>query len=227
MKRTFFTEVAYVFGIVILAAGTAFMEKADLGMSMVVAPAYLLHLKISRYFPVFSFGMAEYTLQAVLLLALIIILRKFKKSYLFSFVTAVLYGLTLDGAMLIVAPLPCDGWPLRILFYALGMLICAMGISLFFHTYISPEVYELWVKEISAKQQLDINRVKTVYDCTSCVVSIIMSFAFFGLWNFEGVKIGTIVSASLNGFLIGKMTVLFERFFEFKDGMPFRKYFES
>lgn len=106
-------------------------------------------------------------------------------------------------------------------------VLCAVGISLFFHTYISPEVYELWVKEISAKQQWDINRVKTVYDCTSCVVSIIMSFAFFGLWNFEGVKIGTIVSASLNGFLIGKMTALFERFFEFKDGLPFRKYFES
>ena len=171
--------------------------------------------------------MAEYTLQAVLLLALIIILRKFKKSYLFSFVTAVIYGLTLDGAMLVVAPLPCDEWWLRILFYALGMVLGAMGISLFFHTYILPEVYELFVKEIAAKLQVDISRVKTIYDCMSCLVSIIMSFAFFGLWNFEGINLGTIVSAALNGFPIGRMTAIFEKIFEFKDGLPFRKYFEN
>ena len=42
-KRTFYTEVAYILGIVVLAAGNALMEKANLGMSMVVAPAYLLH----------------------------------------------------------------------------------------------------------------------------------------------------------------------------------------
>ena len=41
MKRTFYTETAYAIGIVALALGTALMEKADYGMSMVVAPAYL------------------------------------------------------------------------------------------------------------------------------------------------------------------------------------------
>ena len=39
------TELAYVLGLVILAFGTALMERANFGMSMVVAPAYLLHLK--------------------------------------------------------------------------------------------------------------------------------------------------------------------------------------
>ena len=45
MKRTFYTEGAYVIGIISLAFGTALMEKADFGMSMVVAPAYLIYLK--------------------------------------------------------------------------------------------------------------------------------------------------------------------------------------
>ena len=40
MRRTFYTEAAYFIGLIMLALGTAFMERADFGMSMVVAPAY-------------------------------------------------------------------------------------------------------------------------------------------------------------------------------------------
>ena len=70
-KKVFFAEWAYVFGILALALGTALMEHANFGMSMVVAPAYLLHLKISQFFPAYTFGMSEYVLQAVLLIAII------------------------------------------------------------------------------------------------------------------------------------------------------------
>ena len=41
MKRTFSTELAYVFGIVFVARGVVLMEKADFGVSVEVAPAYL------------------------------------------------------------------------------------------------------------------------------------------------------------------------------------------
>ena len=118
-KKTFYTEVAYVLGIVILALGTALMEKADFGMSMVVAPAYLLHLKISQTLPVFSFGMAEYTLQAAILLLLGLAMRRFKLSYLFSFGTAVIYGVTLDSVMLLTAALPANAFALRGAYYLL------------------------------------------------------------------------------------------------------------
>ena len=47
-KKSFYTELAYLLGIVALALGTAFSEKANFGMSMVVAPAYLVHLKVSE-----------------------------------------------------------------------------------------------------------------------------------------------------------------------------------
>lgn len=59
-KRVFYCEIAYVAGIIVLALGTAFMERSDFGMSMVVAPAYLIHLKVSQFLPFFSFGMSEY-----------------------------------------------------------------------------------------------------------------------------------------------------------------------
>ena len=67
MKRTFRTELAYVFGIVFVAWGVVLMEKADFGVSMVVAPAYLLYRWLSPAWSSVTFGMAEYCLQAVLL----------------------------------------------------------------------------------------------------------------------------------------------------------------
>ena len=86
-KRIFYTEAAYIVGLALLALSAAMMAASDFGVSMVVAPAYILHLEVSQYLPFFSFGMAEYTLQAVLLLLMILILRRFRVSYLFSFVT--------------------------------------------------------------------------------------------------------------------------------------------
>lgn len=83
MKRTFSTELAYVFGIVFVAWGVVLMEKADFGVSMVVAPAYLLYRWLSPAWSVVTFGMAEYCLQAVLLLAMCLLLRRFRVSYLF------------------------------------------------------------------------------------------------------------------------------------------------
>lgn len=226
-KPVIYTELAYVFGIIILALGTAFMEAADFGVSMVVAPAYLLHLKLSQFLPFFTFGMAEYSLQAVLLLLLIAVLRRFKISYLFSFVTAVLYGLVLDLNMLAVSLIPCETVPVRVIFYIVGLILCSIGVSMFFHTYISPEVYELFVKEASAKFHVNIHKFKTGYDCVSCVTGILLSFLFFGFGQFEGVKFGTILCALINGWTIGKCTMLFERYFDFRDGMKLRRFFEK
>lgn len=87
MKRTFSTELAYVFGIVFVALGVVLMEKADFGASMVVAPAYLLYRWLSPVWSFVTFGMAEYCLQAVLLLAMCLLLR-FRVSY-FEIATAI------------------------------------------------------------------------------------------------------------------------------------------
>ena len=224
-KRVFYTEWAYVAGMVGLSLSVALMTRADFGVSMVVAPAYLLYLKISPVLPFFSFGMAEYTLQAVLLLFTILSVKKYRPYFLFSFITAVAYGFLLDGWMALTAALPADTLPLRGLWYVLGLVLGAASIACFFQTYIAPEVYELLVKELSEKLHKPTHRVKTVYDCVSCAVAVVMSFAFFGLGRFEGVKLGTVVCALVNGWLIGRFTALYERCFTFKDARPWRKYF--
>ncbi|MBR0356508.1 MAG: hypothetical protein IJH54_03410, partial [Clostridia bacterium] len=71
-KPILYAEAAYLMGMGLVPLGVALMTRADFGVSMVVAPAYLLYLKLNPVWPFFTFGMAEYTLQGVLLLVTIL-----------------------------------------------------------------------------------------------------------------------------------------------------------
>lgn len=227
MKKRFNTELAYVLGIMSIAWGVVLMEKADFGVSMVVAPAYLLYRWLSPAWSFFTFGMAEYCLQAILLIVMAAVIRKFRFFYLFSFVTAVIYGFVLDGFMSLGTLLPADLLWQRMACCLWGMVFCAAGVSAMFHTYISPEVYELFVKEISAHFGININRFKTAYDCASCLTGVLMSFLIFGLWRFEGVKWGTILCSLINGWIIGRFSAFYEKHFIFCDRFSWRKYFSN
>ena len=133
-KKGFYTELAYLFGLVILAAGTALMERANFGMSMVVAPAYLLHLKLSRALPFFSFGMAEYLFQGLLLLVMVALLRSFRITYLFSFATAVAWVASVAFAFWAnkVFVFKSPGWNRKVLSRELPGFVSARLLSLVF-----------------------------------------------------------------------------------------------
>ena len=94
------------------------------------------------------------------------------------------------------------------------------------HSYISPEVYDLVVKEIVAKFSLPLTGVKTGYDLSSLTLAVVLSFAFFGFGSFVGIGVGTIVSAILNGLLIGLFHKLYSRLFDSGDLLPLRRFFE-
>ena len=220
-KRIFYCEFAYILGMLVLAIGTSMMEKANFGLSMVIAPAYLIHLKVSEFLPFFSFGMSGYVFQAFLLILLSLITRKVKKSYFLSFATAVLYGIILDlmlGIFTIIPPLGLVG---RLVFYFAGLVISAIGLAFLFQTYFPPEAYELFVKTISQKYRLSLGTVKTTYDCCSCVLAIVLSLCFFG--GLVGVHWGTVVCALFNGFLIGCFGKLLNHKLTFKDAFPLRE----
>ncbi len=209
-----FGEGAYLVAILLLPLGVVLMTKADFGISMVVAPAYLLSLKISWM----SFGVAEYAVQAMLLLAFCLIMRKFRLQYLLSFVTALVYGAILDGLFLLfTASVPSSMW-LRVVLFLLGIIVSSAGIALFFRAYFPPEVYELFVQGVAQRLNKDVSRVKVVYDCCSCAVAIVLSLLFFK--EITGVGIGTVVCALCNGWIIGLFGKLFDRYIDFSPAFP-------
>ena len=223
-KAVLYTEIIYFLALALLAVGTALTVYGDLGISMVVAPAYILHLKLSQFFPFFTFGVAGYTLQAVVLIVMMLLLRKAKLIYLLSFGTAVVYGSALDGAMLLIGFLPENPY-LQILLYIVGTVLCCAALALLFAAYFPPEAYELCVKELSAKLNKPVHIVKTVYDCCSLAVSVVLSLSFFG--TIRGIGIGTVICAFLYGVLIRAFQKLYDRYFLFADKFPLRKYFEE
>ena len=224
MKKKFSTELAYVLGLLALAIGATLMIKADFGLTMIVAPAFVLQTKLSAIFPWLTLGMMEYIWQGILLIAMMLIVRRARLSYLFSFITAVIFGYMLDGCLALSVFLPVM-MVTRIAYYLLGVFICSIGVTLIFRTYISPEVHELLVKEISSKFGKPAHRIKMLYDAFCCVMAVVLALCFFG--KLVGVGWGTIACAFVNGWLIGRFSKLFDRWFECKDLLPLRRFFEK
>ena len=216
-KRNLSEEIAYLLGILCMAAGVACVSASNFGYSMIVAPAYLLFAKLGG---LITFGTAEYLFQGLLLVVMCFAVRKFRVQYLFSFVTAVIYGYTFDLMLWIVGFVPSDGLLARILLFVIGTGFISISVALFVRTYLAPEVYELFVRELAVVYAIPFGRVKLSYDCISCVFSIVMSVILFGAGVFadfsfaafgeailsgyvlEGIGIGTVVAALVNGPLI-------------------------
>ena len=98
-KRIFYTEIGYIIGLVFTAIGVALMIKANLGVSMIVAPTVLIQQKLSEFLPWVTVGQVEWVFQGLLLILMSIIVRRFRASYLFSVVTVLIYTSMLDGML--------------------------------------------------------------------------------------------------------------------------------
>ncbi|MBQ7938366.1 MAG: hypothetical protein IJ283_07740 [Oscillospiraceae bacterium] len=225
-KKTFYTEIAYVLAIISLGFGVAFAAKAGFGVSMIAAPAYTIHLKLLEMTSAVTLGTIEYILQGIVIVLLALFVGKFKISYLFSFVTAVFSGLAIDFAIWAIAAVPSESIVMRGVLFFTSLICCAFGVSCFFHTYVAPAAHELFVKEFAKRFGKDINKTKSAYDITLCIISIILNLVFFG--GFKGIGLGTVVTALVNGLIIAKVTMILEKHFEFKDAFPkLEKYFEK
>jgi uncharacterized membrane protein YczE len=148
-------------------------------------------------------------------------MKKFKPVYLFSFLTAIIYGAVLDLWRLIVPHFnpsitPSGSLPLylRIIYFIIGMLLTSLSVSLFFKTYFYPQVYDFFVKGISQKYHLNRTKFKMCFDATFLIISIALTFILFKRLN--GVGIGTIILTCFNGILIGFYGKVLDKFFEFK-----------
>ena len=224
-KLTFYTEVSYFAGLALISLGAALMAKSDFGVSMVVAPAYLLHRKLSLYHPIFSFGFTEVLTQVAVLFLLWIILRRIKASDLFCFISAVLYGMFLDGWVTLCGSQTPLLVPIRILLFVFGMGVCAAGVACIFHTYLPGQSYDYFVKRLSEVFRIPSGKVKTGYDLSSLGISLCFAYIFFGFGSLVGIGPGTIICAFLNGTLISLFSKFLEKCFVFKDGLSLRKYF--
>lgn len=223
-----FAEASWFLALIISSLGVCLSAKSGFGVSMVIAPAYILYQKLSIFYPWFTFGVGEYCLQALLVLIMCIIYRKVKLKYFLSFGTAVCYGILLDFWYRILGKETYLLLWQRCLSSITGLLITDFSLALFFHTYLPQEAYELFVKEISEHFHFSITRVKWSYDFCSLIISIILMFLLFGRFATNMIGINTLIMTFVNAPIIGFFGKVLEQHISFTSIYePFHKKFEK
>ena len=215
-----FAEAAYVLGLILCALGVSLSAKSGLGVSTVVAPAYVLSAFLEPIAPFFTFGNTEYLLQAVLLIFLALFMKRVTLSYPLSFLTAFIYGIILDTWRLVIGTSPEQEIYLQIIYMVLGTLTTEFSIALILRTYLPQEAYDFSVKEISAVKKINFNKVKWIYDITSLIVAIVLMLIFFGRFDFSLIGIGTLIIAVVNAPIIGFFGKVLDRFIDFSPAFP-------
>ena len=207
-------EAAWVLGVLLCTLGIALCTKASFGLSMIAAPPYIIHVKMIQFFPWYTQGTSEYIFQGLLLILICVICQRFRVKYLFSFVTAVVSGLTLDLWFLILGGnAPLSSMPARIVFFIFGELLTTAAIALYFRTSLPLQVYELLVTEVSSKFNIDVNKMKMINDVSYLVLSC--ALAFILTRSFTGIGIGTVVITLVNAPLITFFGKILDKFFTF------------
>lgn len=194
-------ETFWLIGNIFCAFGIALCTKSGLGLSMIAAPPFILNQFLVRFSPFFTQGACEYIFQAVLLLVMCLITKRFKFKYLFSFATAFVFGNMVDFALWV-----CGGQALygsivvRIIAFIVSEIMIALAIACYFRTSLPLCVYELFVVVVADRFSVANHKIKMIFDYSMLAASIILTLCFFG--EFVGVGIGTVILTLVNSHII-------------------------
>lgn len=207
-------ELMYVLGLITMPFAITLMTKANFGLSMIAAPTYI----ISEKFSFITYGQAEYAVQALVLVLMCLVVRKFKWTYLTSFLTAIIYGSILDMFIWLMRDWSVEAVWLRILLFVVGMVLTAIGVCMFLHTYLAPCSYDYFVKTVVEEKKLDLKKVKLANDFTYLIVSLVLTLVLFK--GFVGITWGTIIIVICNGNIISFVSKQMDKHIEFYNHFP-------
>ncbi|MBE7065483.1 MAG: hypothetical protein E7384_06705 [Ruminococcaceae bacterium] len=218
------SELLWLLGIVFVAFGVAICSKADLGVSMIAAPSFVLSEILLKWSSIFSVGVTEYVFEGLLLLLMCVVVRRFNWRYLLSFAVAVLYGYILNFFLWLLCGVKFDAVWLRWVMLIVGDMIIAFGVACFFRTYMPLQVYELFVSEIADRFKLKITKVKWSFDISLLVFSLALAIFLFGdigsfdwtsigYLSFHNIGLGTLVTTVINSPAISLTGKLVDKIF--------------
>ena len=217
-------ELLWLLGIIFVAFGVSICSKANLGVSMIAAPAFVISEALMPIWGALNVGVTEYIFQGILLVLLCIIVRSFNWRYLLAFAVAVLYGYVLNLFLWIMGGVEFNTVAMRWIMLIVGDFITAFGVACFFRTYMPLQVYELFVAELTEKFKLNINKTKWIFDISLLVISIVLAVTLFGDFSsfdwstighssFHSIGLGTLVTTAINSPIINLMGKLADRIF--------------
>ena len=224
-------ELLWLLGIIFVALGVSVCNKANLGVSMIAAPTFVVSEALQCFSSFFSPGTTEYLLQGVILILMCIIVRRFDWRFLMAFAVAMGYGYILDLFIFLLNGIQVNTALGSWITLLIGDCVTAFGVACFFRTDMPLLVYELFVAETAEKFNVTISRMKLFFDLALLVISIVLAFSLFGdatafewstIWknSFHSIGLGTLVTTVINSSLISLMGRFIDRFFESMPRFP-------
>ena len=223
-------ELMWLLGVIFVALGVCICSKADLGVSMIAAPPFIIYDAVKSLWSGFSVGMVEYLFEGVLLIILCIIVQRLNWRFLLAFLTAIIYGYVLDLWLLIFKDVTFPQVYQQWIMLIVGDVITALGVACFFKTYLPLTVYELCVAEIADKYHFNIAKTKWVFDMTCLLISCVLAFTLFNPKDFDWSTIykasyhhlglGTIVTTIINAPIIAGWSIILDRCFTYEAFIP-------
>ena len=177
---------------------------------MIVCPAYI----ISEKFDFLTYGQAEYLIATMVFIIFCLVMKRFKISYLLSYLTGILYALFSDLIKILVPIFNQNltiSMNMKIGYFFIGMILSGLAVALFYKTYLYPQVYDFFIKVVAQKYQISIKIFKTCFDCSFLIISFIISYVLFG--KLVGIGIGTVIMAFCNGVMIEQFQKIIDQYF--------------
>lgn len=185
----------FVVSLFFAALGVAFTKHGELGVSPISSVANVMACR----FPALSLGSWLILWNCVLILGQILLLRRqFRPIQLLQVPLSFLFGWFTDFGMWLVAPLPADRYPLRLLMVAVGILILGFGISLSVIANVIMNSGEAFVKAMADTFRKEFGNVKIAFDVFCVLLALVLSLLLFH-FTIVGTREGTILSALFTG----------------------------
>lgn len=198
-------------GLIIMAIGVAFSIKAGLGTSPISSVPYVT-AKISGL----SVGITTIIMNALFIIIQICILNKeYDWFQLLQFPAAILFGSTIDIAVLFIDFISISSYWQQWILCILGIIFLALGISFEIQANLVTTAGEGVVLAICKVFPIKFGNMKVIFDITLVTLSVLLSIIFLG--ELTGVREGTIAAAILVGLITKKTNILTQKLFSIEE----------
>lgn len=190
--------ILFIVSLFFMGLGVALTKHGALGVSPISSVANVVSLR----FTFFTFGTWLTITNILLLLGQILLLRRnFQPVQLLQIPLSFLFGAFTDLGVWMVSAIPNDVYAVQLLLVLSGIAVLGFGITLGVIADVILNAGEAFVKALADVTHRDFGSVKTAFDVSWVLLSVVLSLIFFG-GRLMGTREGTILSALLVGFAV-------------------------
>ena len=209
-------ELSWIVGNIFCAIGNCLVSKSAFGLSPIIAPAFV----INKFANKISVGISEYLIQGILLLLCCVLIRKFKAKFIATICNILFYGAAFDIVNYLFSSIQPNTISERIIVAVIGTIITSFAIASMLRTYIPPSAYEIFVKEVAESKNINLNKMKLIFDASMLALTFVLMFGLLGEFRLDIVGPLTVISAFVNSILIGFFGKFLDKTFEFTPAIP-------